>query len=92
MNKPKLFKNENVNVNNNLEYTTLKNIEDNDNEVEEVLNSIFNSFNSIYNTKVEIVLEDRIIYTKIISRTRNNVMTISKEIIPIKDIISITKK
>ena len=92
MNKPKLFKNENVNVNNNLEYTTLKNIEDNDNEVEEVLNSIFNSFNSIYNTKVEIVLEDRIIYTRIISRTRNNIMTISKEIIPIKDIISITKK
>ena len=92
MNKPKLFKNENVNVNNNLEYTTLKNTEDNDNEVEEVLNSIFNSFNSIYNTKVEIVLEDRIIYTRIISRTRNNIMTISKEIIPIKDIISITKK
>ena len=92
MNKPKLFKNENVNVNNNLEYTTLKNIEDNDNEVDEVLNSIFNSFNSIYNTKVEIVLEDRIIYTRIISRTRNNIMTISKEIIPIKDIISITKK
>ena len=92
MNKPKLFKNENVNANNNLEYTTLKNIEENNNEVEEVLNSIFNSFNSIYNTKVEIVLEDRIIYTRIISRTRNNIMTINREIIPIKDIISITKK
>ena len=92
MDKPRLFKNENVNVNNNLEYTTLKNIEDNDNEVEEVLNSIFNSFNSIYNTKVEIVLNDRVIYTKIISRTRNNIMTINREIIPIKDIVSITKK
>ena len=92
MDKPRLFKNENVNVNNNLEYTTLKNIEEKDNEVEDVLNSIFNSFNSIYNTKVEIVLNDRVIYTKIISRTRNNIMTINREIIPIKDIVSITKK
>ena len=90
MEKPKLFKNSNI-IGNNKEYCLLTNIENN-NDIENELNKVFNSFNNIYNTKVKIITKDRNIDTYLISRTKNNIMTINKEIIPIKEIIDLKIK
>ena len=92
MNKPKLFKNENVKVNNNREACLLKNINNNDQNFEKVLDSIFNSFSSMYNTKVIIETKDKTYKTYLVSRTNNNIMTINREIIPIKEIVNIRIK
>lgn len=92
MNKPKLFKNENVKVNNNREACLLKNINNNDQNFEKVLDSIFNSFSSMYNTKVIIETKDKTYKTYLVSRTKNNIMTINREIIPIKEIVNIRIK
>lgn len=92
MEKPNLFKNENINVDNNLEYTTLKNIEEENNDIDSKLDSIFNSFKTIYNQKVRVTTKEKIFDTYLISRTRNNIMTLKKEIIPIKDIIDLEIK
>ena len=92
MNKPKLFKNENVKVNNNREACLLKNINNNDQAFEKVLDSIFNSFSSMYNTKVIIETKDKTYKTYLVSRTNNNIMTINREIIPIKEIVNIRIK
>ena len=92
MNKPELFKNENVKVNNNREACLLKNINNNDQNFEKVLDSIFNSFSSMYNTEVIIETKDKTYKTYLVSRTNNNIMTINREIIPIKEIINIKIK
>ena len=90
MEKPKLCKNSNI-IGNNKESCLLTNIENN-NDIENELNKVFNSFNNIYNTKVKIITKDRNIDTYLISRTKNNIMTINKEIIPIKEIIDLKIK
>lgn len=90
MEKPELFKNSNI-IGNNKESCLLTNIEDNT-DIENELNKVFNSFNNIYNTKVRIITRDRTIDTYLMSRTKNNIMTINREIIPIKEIIDLKVK
>ena len=93
MDKPKLFKNENIRTTNtNKESCLLQNITDNTNDIDKELDIIFNSFNSIYNTRVIIVTKDKTYDTYLLSRTKNNIMTIKNEIIPIKDIINLKIK
>ena len=92
MNKPKLFKNENVKVNNNREACLLKNINNNDQNFEKVLDSIFNSFSNMYNTEVIVETKNKTYKTYLVSRTNNNIMTINREIIPIKEIVNIRIK
>ncbi len=55
------------------------------------LDSIFDSFSSLYQKKVELKTTKKIYHTFLISRTKNYVMTMEKEIIPIKDIIEINQ-
>ncbi|MBQ3297632.1 MAG: hypothetical protein IJG97_02370 [Bacilli bacterium] len=92
MNKPKLFKNENVKVNNNREACLLKNINNNDQNFEKVFDSIFNSFSNMYNTEVIVETKNKTYKTYLVARTNNNIMTINREIIPIKEIINIRIK
>ena len=95
MEKPRLFKNTNINVNNNKKACLLKNISNdniNNSSIDEELNRVFNSFRNIYSTKVEIETKDKTIETYLVSRTKNNIMTINREIIPIKDIVSLKIK
>lgn len=93
MEKPKLFKNSNLNIkNNNKEYCLLENINSNKSNVEEQLDKVFNSFNNIYNTKLLIKTNSKTYNTYLLSRTSNNIMTINREIIPISEIVEIQVK
>ena len=92
MEKPKLFKNENISAINNKESCLLKNIVEDSNNIELELNKVFNSFRNIYHTKVIIETKDKTYETYLISRTKNNIMTINREIIPIKEIINLEIK
>ena len=47
--------------------------------------------NEIYRTNVNLVLKDKIVTKMIIGRTQNNLITFDNEIIPISEIIEISK-
>ena len=55
------------------------------------LNDIDSLFkpNEIYKTDVKITLKDRVIEKRVIGRTKNNLITLDNEIIPISNIIEI---
>jgi len=92
---PKIYKNEiNKIINNNKEYCYLKNESNSDNtiSIEEKLDMIFHGMGYPYNKKVEIITKDRNYQTSLITRTRNNIITLDNKTIPIKDIISLDIK
>lgn len=61
------------------------------NEIRKKINNIFNSNNFIYRTKVNIVINNKIITKKIIGIYNNNLVTIDNEHIPISIIQDIYK-
>lgn len=56
------------------------------------INQIFSSPNYVYKADVFIKLKDKEITTKIIGRNENFLITMDNQLIPITDIIDITKK
>ena len=56
------------------------------------INQIFSSPNYVYKADVFIKLRDKEITTKIIGRNENFLITMDNQLIPITDIIDITKK
>lgn len=56
------------------------------------INQIFSSPNYVYKADVYIKLKDKEITTKIIGRNKNFLITMDNQLIPITDIIDITKK
>ena len=62
------------------------------NTVEEQLDNIFNTLGYSYNIPVEIITKNETYHTSLVTKTKENVVTIDNHIIPISDIISITKK
>lgn len=91
---PKLYKNEiNKNINNNKKYCYLKNEvgEEKDN-IAEKLRKIFNGMGYSYNIPVIIRTKDKEYNTSLISKTKNNIITLDNEVIKIEDIISLDIK
>ena len=61
------------------------------NDIRKKINNIFNSDNFIYRTKVNIVIDNKIITKKVIGIYNNNLVTIDNEHIPINMISDIYK-
>lgn len=57
--------------------------------INQKLNSIFNSPRYVYKAEVEITLKDKIIVKKIIGQNQNYLITLENELIPISEIIDI---
>lgn len=92
---PQIYKNKiNKKINNNKEYCYLKNNTSEDIEyiITEKLNSIFHGVGYPYNKTVEIITKDKTYQTSLLTRTKNSVITINDETIPIKDIITLNLK
>lgn len=85
MNKlPKLFKNTNINpINHNKKQVYIK---ENNINIEEELNKIFNSIKNPYNTKVLLKTNNTSKETYIIYKSKDSITTLDNEVIPIKDI------
>lgn len=60
--------------------------------INEVLNNIFNGIGYSYNIPVIIETDDKVYDTFLITRTKNNVVTLDNEVISIDEIKNITIK
>ena len=88
---PKIYRSEEWSPkDNNQKYCSVDNQKKSHN-IGDDLDSIFNSFSNLYREKLEIVTKDKTYHTYLVSRTKNYVMTMDKEIIPIKEIIEIKR-
>lgn len=74
---------DNINSNNNRVYNT--------NEIRKKINEIFGSYDFIYRTKVNIVVDNQVITRKVVGIYNNNLVTIDNEHIPINMIQDIYK-
>lgn len=63
----------------------------NSNDIRRKINNIINSFDFIYTTKVNIVVDNQILSKKIVGIYNNNLVTIDNEYIPIELIKDIYK-
>ncbi len=97
---PKIYQNEiTKSIKNNKTVYRFKNedtknnqvIENTNNSITEILNSIFNGIGYSYNIPVLIKTNSKNYETTLVAKTANNIITIDNEIIPIKEIISIEK-
>lgn len=87
---PKIYQNKiDKNIHNNKEIDYVK--ESNKN-IKEVLNIIFNGEGYSYNKEVIIETNNKVYDTYIITRTKNNIVTLEDEIININDIKDIIIK
>lgn len=93
MKKPEIFKNENLKIiDHNTKYCYLDEERQDNNLVKEVLDEIFNGIGYSYNKKVIIETSDKSITTYLVARSKNSVITLEDEAIPISQIKSITIK
>lgn len=60
--------------------------------IEEELESIFHSLGYSYNIPVEIKTKTETYYTSLVTKTKENVLTIDNQMIPIKEIIEIKRQ
>lgn len=60
--------------------------------ITEELDSIFQSLGYSYNIPVEIKTKTDVYHTSLVTKTKENVLTIDNQIIPIKDIVQIIRK
>ena len=90
---PKLYKNESSNMkDNNRKSFSIKEdtIVDNYSSMD-VLNSIFNGLGHPYNQKVFLKTKNKTYETYLVSKTKQNVLTLENEQIPIQDILFLKK-
>ena len=62
------------------------------NIIEKEIENIFNTLGYSYNIPVEIKTTKEVYHTSLVSKTKENVLTLDNQIIPIKEIIQITRK
>lgn len=88
---PKLYKvdNNKIKDNNQLQCNITK---EEKISVKKQLDEIFSGLVYPYNISVEIITKDKKYDTSIIARTKDHILTLENNIIPIKEIISIKKK
>lgn len=96
---PKIYQGEqNKKFNNNKQLCYLENDEvrlqetKNIKTTEEVLNEIFSGIGYSYNIPVTIKTKDKTYNTSLIAKTKNNLITLDNELIPLSEIISIKKQ
>ena len=97
MDKPKMYKCQNKKVFNN-NRSVYASYNDNNsfkiydtNDIRKKINNIFSSHDFIYRTKVNIVIDNKIITKKVVGIYNNNLVTIDNEHIPINMISDIYK-
>ena len=90
---PELYKNLNTKLidNNKKVYYMKEDRSVNTTSVEDELNSIFNSLGYSYNIPVEFVTKTSTYHTSLVAKTKENVLTIDNQTIPIRDIVRITR-
>lgn len=97
---PKVYQNNiNKKITNNKEVCYLKNEtkqqeqknEINKISIEETLNEIFNGLGYSYNIPVKITTTTKVYETNLIAKTKNNLITLDNEIIPMEQVQSIEK-
>ena len=91
---PEIYKNNiNKNINNNKKMCILKNVNEEIKEtpvnIEKILSKIFNGIGYSYNIPILIETKDKKYETSLITRTKNNVVTLDNDIIPINEIVNI---
>ena len=92
---PKLYKNETHHfINHNCKTYHIKEEqteEENTLSYQEILDQIFNGLGHPYNQKVFIKTKDKTYETYLVSKTKQNLLTLDNEVIPIEDILYIQK-
>ena len=89
---PELYKNEIINPqDHNTKVCYLKK-EDEKQNIEEVLDNIFNGIGHVYNQKVFIKTKTKTLETYLVSKTKTDIITLDNEKIPIKDILFLKKE
>ena len=87
---PSIYKNEiNKKIKNNREVTYIKEEKQN---INEIIDSIFNGVGYSYNIPLIITTKDKIYETSLISRNKKNINTLDNQSIPISEIITIERK
>ncbi len=87
---PSIYKNEiNKKIKNNREVTYIKEEKQN---INEIIDSIFNGVGYSYNIPLIITTKDKIYKTSLISRNKTNINTLDNQSIPISEIITIERK
>ena len=87
---PSIYKNEiNKKIKNNREVTYIKEEKQN---INEIIDSIFNGIGYSYNIPLIITTKDKIYETSLISRNKKNINTLDNQSIPISEIITIERK
>lgn len=91
---PEIYKNNiNKKINNNKKMCILKNVNEEIKEktvnIEEILSKIFNGIGYSYNIPILIETKNKKYETSLITKTKNNVVTIDNDIIPINEIVNI---
>ena len=93
---PKVYKNEiNKIINNNKDkclVTTENKVIKKENINEISLDEIFNGIGYSYNIPLNIKTKNKEYNTSLVAKTNNNVITIDNDIIPINEIITLTKR
>lgn len=89
---PKIYQNnikKMINNNKTVCYLKNENISYQVNDIENTLDTIFNGMGYAYNIPVTITTKYKTYITSLITKTKNNVVTLDNDIIPIVDIIDI---
>lgn len=87
---PSIYKNEiNKKIKNNREVTYIKEEKQN---INEIIDSIFNGIGYSYNIPLIITTKDKIYETSLISRNKKIINTLDNHSIPISEIITIERK
>ena len=89
---PKLYKHEKLNlINHNRKAYCISEDESVKETIQETLDMIFNTMGHPYNERVFIKTIKKTYETYLVSRTKQNVLTLDNEIIPIEEILFIKK-
>ena len=94
---PKIYQNEiTKSIKNNKTVFRFKNEETNssleeDKTITDTIEEIFNGIGYSYNIPVTIMTKEKTYKTTLVSKTKNNIVTIDNEVIPIKEIITLEK-
>ena len=90
---PNIFQNEfNRNIKNNKEIAYVKEEKNDIDEINNIINLLFNGTTYAYNIPIIIKTNNATYNTSLISRTKTTIMTLDNNIIPINEIISIERK
>ena len=95
---PKIYQNEiTKSIKNNKTVFRFKNEETNssleeDKTITDTIEEIFNGIGYSYNIPVTIMTKEKTYKTTLVSKTKNNIVTIDNEVIPIEDILNLEIK